>query len=201
MSRPYRTTAGITRWLARNWPRQSNHTCGFHIHTSFPPGLLGALAGRKFLDYAMGRITEWGQGTPAVRRDELFWTRVEGDNEFCRVRDNSGEQLQHNGDRYTAFNFAAWHRHKTLECRLFPMFTGGPTVAAAAVSTLLDVYSSWLAKVGVAARRSELALEEPLVVPDVREFELVTTSVVKVRESELKSTGVRVVRDCEVVCV
>ncbi len=48
-------------------------------------------------------------------------------------------------DRYAQLNFAAWSEHKTVECRLLPMFRK-QSLGVAAVVELLTIFEDYLAQ-------------------------------------------------------
>lgn len=77
------------------------------------------------------------------RRD--FWSRLRGENEFCRTRDWSApRKLKGSGiDRYRAVNFESLSRHNTVEIRVLPMFQS-TTLAVGAVSTVLAATDNYL---------------------------------------------------------
>ncbi len=201
----FRSLGSVQEWLRKTWPSESNETCGLHVHVSFPPGLTGALASDKFLNYALRKLEAWGRSHKLVKDDSAFWHRLEGGNSYCLKENHSERQIMGGGTRYTMFNFAAWHEHKTVECRLFPMFEGGAEVACEAVAVLLDIYQSYL-KRKRSRKRAELSLEleqqtpPPEVEPIRRELVLPPLAgVVRRKESEIAGRGTNTVRESEVV--
>ena len=141
-SPPYKSKEGLQRWIGRNWPKSFDESCGFHVHCSFnsvndyakllDPGVTGLLR---------ERFWDWRE-TKHVRY--LLNDRLAGGNRFCQPHFYPQQvyyEEKHN--RYTQLNYC-FSLRGTLECRVFPMFPDGPSVAFKAVETLISLYDDWL---------------------------------------------------------
>ena len=128
-SRPISSFEAAKIWLRENYPTRSNHTCGFHVHLSFSELSYSRLMDEAFNDLFLERM----EAFYVERRDnpgfDLFRSRLDGQNIYCRKIFRPEEQLwrtepydrDHQLPRYSILNFC-YGRHQTLECRLFPMF-------------------------------------------------------------------------------
>lgn len=110
----------LLKWVENNHPDQVNATCGLHIHVSLNNLDTLRLCDEKFYAFFLGRFEEWGIANDA---DEEFWKRLRGDNEYCRKTFAPDKQIIGEEGRYTQLNFCAYQKHKTVECRMLPMFS------------------------------------------------------------------------------
>lgn len=126
------------------YPDEADKSCGMHIHVSFNPHDVAYLNTKAFYAYFKAEWTTWGReaGIPA---DSEFWVRLEGENEYCAPNHDEYRDYDamRNAPRYQQLNFSAWAEHKTVECRLLPMFRH-ESLARSAVCKLIDIYESWL---------------------------------------------------------
>lgn len=113
----------ILSYIKDNYPDAVNNSCGLHVHFSFKsPNAYVLLAGVEFYNYFHDQLSEWGK-SKKIKQDHSFWTRLAGRNEFCDGDPSENLRcLQEEGDRYYALNFSSYHKHKTMECRVLPMF-------------------------------------------------------------------------------
>lgn len=117
----------VEKWLRDHHPDAMNVSCGFHVHVSVRDNdAYVATASRRFFDYFITRVTEWGKKQRFSAEHE-FWQRLNGtsvNSRFCRKRFAPQDQLfkrKKEDDRRTMINWP-WRMHKTIECRLFPSF-------------------------------------------------------------------------------
>lgn len=157
ITRPHAIIDHLCEDVTTLYPDATNMSCGFHIHASFTPLDYALLTEDEFYKYYRTRWETWGkkhQNAMGVEVAELFWLRWEGrkipgtTRSFCEDKNDAVGQLLDvsaaNGDkRYTALNYAAWHRHKTLESRLLPMMPNAE-LACAAIRELSDIYDDYL---------------------------------------------------------
>lgn len=156
VTRPHAILDHLIKDVRDLYPNKVNYTCGFHIHASFSVIDTSALADVPFWDYYQARWHAWGENNQdkmdKASRD-LFWTRLEGrmvvgaERNYCQMKFKPVEQLVDHNDRYTALNFVAYHKYKTVESRLLPMFAN-VEIAVSAIRELSDIYDSYLNKVG-----------------------------------------------------
>jgi hypothetical protein len=147
-ARPYeiQTVPGSLReaimQLVDFYPDETDQSCGMHVHVSFPSTVLSVLNSQQFFDYYLEQWEAWGREN-RVRAGSQFWRRLEGDNDYC-VPNHYREQADVTScDRYVQLNFSAWNEHKTVECRMLPMFRTA-RLGVLAVQKLIEIYETWL---------------------------------------------------------
>lgn len=132
-------------FMRRNYPDHVGASCGMHIHMSFRENTLAISAildSREYQDKLLAELEKFGRKHRI--RAEYFWQRVQGRNEYCRL-DWAPENIISNRERYRVVNFTAYHRHKTIEIRVLPMFRN-QTLARAAVRKVLAFTDLYLRK-------------------------------------------------------
>ncbi len=142
--------AGVPSWIKKFYPDFHNHTCGLHVHMSFRSAQhYIALMRKDYQDTMMYYLGRWGADEAKLPPDHCFWSRIAGNNQYCRLEFWPDEQVikkksyQHGpGDRYTAINFC-WAEHKTVEVRVLPMMPDAAT-AVKAVRKVLDITNACL---------------------------------------------------------
>lgn len=130
------------------YPDKTNNSCGMHVHVSWSdPTDVTLFATQAFFDYFKTRWTAWGTAN-RIADGTSFWRRLSGNNNFCRV--NSSHDISDREitrmDRYHQLNFSSWGEHKTIECRLLPMFYN-ESLAISAVQELVSIYEDFIANV------------------------------------------------------
>jgi len=138
----------IEPWIMSNFPHITHPSCGFHVHVSFKDVKHYLLLMEKgFWRYYRSEMRKFGHRMKCNDSDRLlFFDRYDGTNQFCKPNFMPDEQIANvNSNRYTQLNFNAWHRHKTLENRLFPMFSD-PKIATLAVLNYLNIIEGYLTK-------------------------------------------------------
>jgi hypothetical protein len=153
-TKPHTTLDAVCADIEVLHPEKVNNTCGYHIHTSHSAIDYSALCSRDFWDYFRARWKAWGlKMVNEFSNDERmrFWERYEGRNpgerQYCKAEFDPVNQLiqdDHRDKRYTQLNFAAWHKYKTLEIRMLPMFANKAITLAATRewSDILDTFLS-----------------------------------------------------------
>lgn len=146
-AREFRTVPGnlhaALKQLVKYYPDESDRSCGMHVHVSFKdPSYITQLAHPKFFEYFREQFKLWGQALAIPPRHQ-FWARLQGRNTYCGHNIDVTDIL--NDDRYRQINFSSWTRHKTVECRMLPMFREGAW-AVGAVQKLIEIYETWLNK-------------------------------------------------------
>ena len=139
-------------FIQKNWPDETSPRCGFHCHVSLNSlGLYCHTMERKFYDKFLSDIGEWGKEN--CPNDKLFWDRLNDKNRYCRKRFIPDEQVEcktkdvarERQVRATHFNYC-FMQHKTLECRLFPMFENYK-IGQSAVMRLIDFIEKYLSDI------------------------------------------------------
>lgn len=128
--------------LVAFFPDETDRSCGMHVHMSFPQDCLTLLQTEAFYAFFKTRWEQWGARMGLDRNSEFF-KRLRGENDYC----NPNHDVLYNMttcDRYSQLNFSSWQGHKTLECRLLPMFRRS-SLAVAAVQELVAIYEDFLA--------------------------------------------------------
>lgn len=142
-TRPGSLREALTQ-LIELYPDETGRDCGMHVHVSFQSATdVTLLATHAFYSYFKRRWEEWGRANN-LDENSQFYVRLNGGNDYCRVNATEfSDPLR--CDRYHQLNFSAWDAHKTVECRLLPMFHN-QRLAVAAVIELIDIYSKFLAE-------------------------------------------------------
>lgn len=138
------------------YPDETDKSCGMHIHMSFPQDCLTLLNTTAFFEYFEKRWRAWGTAM-ALHPQGEFFKRLEGDNDYCSPNEFPRTYM-YEGERYEQLNFTAWTGHKTIECRLLPMFRRS-SLAVAAIQELVSIYEDFLAD----------PLAHGVVMPDFRD--------------------------------
>jgi len=165
-------------WLLANYPDVSNASCGLHVHVSLRSILrYSQLMDEPFYTFFRNEYSKWA--TKEIPGTELaFWDRWNNRNHYCADEFRPDDQFLHINKsyaRYTQLNYAYSvrsinHRtgnrnpraRRTLECRLFPVFSD-KVLAAAAVAKYYGVIEEYLERT---SETSERAHELVAVVED-----------------------------------
>jgi hypothetical protein len=157
--------------LVAVYPDAVNHYCGMHVHMSFKSPLdIATLATREFYEFFEARWHAWGRAQQ-IHPDSQFWPRLRGENQYCRRNltdgpfgyetPRGGDRSRYSitdHDRYRMLNFSAWDRHKTVECRLLPMFRDA-RLGVLALEELVDIIETWFAARAGAMLESQCSLD------------------------------------------
>ena len=127
--------------LVKYYPDETDRSCGMHVHVSFDPQDLTLLHTKAFFAYFKQRWTDWGQKMN-LSPNSQFFKRLNGDNDFCEPNESELVDMT-NMDRYYQLNFYAYRIHKTLECRMLPMFRRS-SLGISAVCELISIYEDFL---------------------------------------------------------
>ena len=133
---PAATLTELAAEIRRGFPDVINRTCGYHIHTSYKSLLsYTQLSEVVFHQFFLWHIEKLPSVIPLTKQDQAyFWARFEGKNSACTPQFNPVGQLHFGEHRYTAINFAAYHKRiKTVEFRLLPMFEQAETAVSASM--------------------------------------------------------------------
>ena len=172
-TRPGSLGEAISQLIAL-YPDGQNSTAGMHVHVSFTdPCSITACYSVAFFDYFRQRWEAWGNRM-SIPQDHLFWSRLRGSNSYCRLNGEGDIQSTNieRGDRYRQLNFTAWGGHKTLECRLLPLFRD-LRIAISAVEELIAIYEDWLAVPRIAGETTVDTSAVGRGLPTVRHTEVV----------------------------
>ncbi len=136
------TISHALKQLLALYPDETDSSCGMHVHISFAdPLFCTQLMTNEFFEYFRGRFAAWGEAQGFLPSSNFF-KRLRGENSFCQINTVAADPF--NVDRYRQLNFSAWHSHKTLECRLLPMFRDSRH-GVSAVLELMDIIHTWVA--------------------------------------------------------
>lgn len=148
VTRPHDNLEDLLFDIKTLWPDTVNESCGFHLHASFTPLDGCVIATKDFYKWFKSEWAKWGKEQKLDPTHE-FWNRLAGRNKFAKDVFDPDVQLKGmmgappNDRRYTILNFFAWEKHKTIECRLLPMFTD-VNVALSATIKLSQIYNDYL---------------------------------------------------------
>ena len=160
-TKPYKTLRWALKCLDDLYPDAVNHSCGMHVHVSFPEHVYGKLMSEHFYFYFLLRWESWGKRLNI--RNQQFWKRLKGENSYCQRGFNPYGQVNvrgKGGDRYHHLNYCYGHL-KTIECRLLPMFRE-KDIGAKAVKELLAIYTDYIAEYGDGTSDADAAHVEPI---------------------------------------
>lgn len=147
ITRPHDTLERLITDITTLYPDYTNVSCGFHVHASFTPMDVTMLTDVAFWNYFRKRIETWAKAT---NQDNVFWDRFHGSIPERARRYQAKwipeDQLYLQKDRYTQINFVSWHKLRTVECRLFPMWANKEH-AISALRELSDIYDTYLNEV------------------------------------------------------
>jgi len=155
ITRPHANLEELCREIEILYPEAVHPTCGFHIHTSFTPITGSIIASTAFYQFFKDSWNRWGKEQKLSSSHE-FWARLSGQNKNTRDEFNPEVQLKGDGRgkgakgshaRYTILNFYSWEVHKTVECRLLPMFAD-KEMAIKAIKHLAWIYDSYISEHG-----------------------------------------------------
>lgn len=121
----------VADWMRKNYPTHVDATCGLHVHMSFKSALYYAWLMDADFQTTMGWYLEEFGREERLSPVHPLWPRVRGESKHCKFlfwadmqtqRRQKNHNMEAEGNRYTAINYC-FGLHKTLECRLLPMFT------------------------------------------------------------------------------
>ncbi len=116
------TIEQVRGFIELYYPCIVNHTCGLHIHLSFNDNAYQTFIDKYCHDYIIENLKKYCFKKLKGNDLKLFAERVSSFNNYCRVNYIANSQLYGGGTRYTAINYSAYNKHKTIELRLLPMF-------------------------------------------------------------------------------
>jgi hypothetical protein len=135
----------IKNFIAKNYPDNTDWSCGLHIHISFDSLIKYAgIMTKSFHEQFMSMMNKFGDkyGYSDTETEYNFWARFKGDNSYCQ---KSFAPLPFQAAKYTMMNFSAFkHDRRTFECRAFPAFAS-KEVAYKAIESYLNLVDSYLA--------------------------------------------------------
>ena len=152
MPSPPMEPAEAFEWIEENYPQVVDNTCGLHVHMSFTrAGHYQQLMIPEFQATILTETEKWAK-QENIDPAHTLWPRLQGRSQYCKhdfwpdLQAQAHEKdfdKRRKGHRYTVLNYC-YGRHKTLECRLLPMFAT-PEQAVRAVKNLLRVTNASLA--------------------------------------------------------
>ncbi len=154
ITRPYDSLEPLLRDVKKLHPNYANETAGFHVHASFTAMNHSLLTSPEFWSFYQKRWNDWGKAMEgAMKKSEARWfwdrllNRTEHARRYCKGHFDPAEQLgeegKRNDKRYTQLNFCSYHKHKTVESRLLPMFTD-PEITIASIKETAAIYDLFL---------------------------------------------------------
>lgn len=171
------TLTEALRQLVRFYPDQADYTCGMHVHVSFLSDThITQLYSQQFFEYFRAKWLAW-----ADEKQLPVWhslrRRLSGENSYCRKNvERAPDYLSAefgrdfnpvtDEDRYMQLNFTAWGEHKTVECRLLPMFRESE-LAVEAVTYLINIFQDWITTDCEALNPEFPTVSEPTPIPEL----------------------------------
>lgn len=146
----------VEQWVKEHYPQIANETCGLHVHMSFKyPLHYMQLMTPKFTDAMVRALATWSIAKGLPKEHPLCKRILNPNHQHCAqlyLGDNqvySDHKDYHSRgkphSRYTAINYC-FKMHKTVECRLLPMFAVADE-AVEAVNVVLDTTNKFLSKI------------------------------------------------------
>lgn len=198
VSRPTRDLEDLSNWISRVYPDHLDHTCGLHVHISvLDKNDMALLAEEHFWFYYLRYMESWASHITNKIDKEKLVGRLTGDafanrTNYCRRIFISARQLDEDEyDRYTQLNFCAWHKFKTLEFRVLPMFVSlrRSIRGIFKIVRCVESYLNGVTATGRIAREQfEAALKNLEYEPDLNQEELIilpTMNVESIGDTEL----------------
>ncbi len=109
------------KFVAENYPCHVGGTCGMHVHMSFHNNDYDIALIADSEEYQTGLFKTFKKLGEQLRvTNSHFWSRLEGENNFCTT--NYAEEGVLDNERYRAVNFCSYPKHGTVEIRVLPMF-------------------------------------------------------------------------------
>lgn len=172
------TVAKALHQLIAMYPDESDKSCGMHVHVSFESHMdVTLLCTPAFFAYFKRRWIAWGDKMNIYGKVDNrgeFWKRLNGLNDYCRENREAPRGSITRMNRYHQLNFSAWSEHKTVECRLLPMFRKA-SLAVSAVKELVDIFEDFLADpegCGLVIPSEDISLPIPQLTPYVTEYHI-----------------------------
>lgn len=147
---PIAMSAGVRR----AYPQKMDKSCGLHVHMSVKKLLFySALTAAEYQATVVHYLKQWAKLNDLPADNEL-WERLEGNSLYCQLKHWPWKQIawernkdfdqQREGHRYTAIHYC-WHRTRTIECRLLPMFED-VELSISAIQYVIDITNACLVK-------------------------------------------------------
>lgn len=181
-SPPCEEKEDLFKFMEENWPTEVTMRCGFHVHFSLKSILFYTqLMDEKFYkNYFLKDIKKWGKDYPCTNKS--FWNRLENGNHFCT--NNFYPDLQTKLTtkvelRYTHLNYC-YLMHKTIECRLFPMFVEFET-GQSAIEALLNCVENYLLENPYQEIEEKIELEDENTIELPEKFKVRPFNLYKIR--------------------
>lgn len=135
--------------LDQNYPDHTNRSCGLHIHLGLSEKEYMTILWQysKFYREYIAFLRYFGQ-TRAIRQGSAFWSRLSGENRYCRLDINlktikdQMKNSSYDNCRYNHVNFC-YSKHGTIELRSFPAFQT-KALSLDAVRSVYDFVNMWL---------------------------------------------------------
>ena len=182
ISPPLEEKEDLFKFMEENWPTEVTARCGFHFHFSLKSILFYTqLMSEKFYkNYFMRDMRKWGKDYPC--NNKSFWSRLDDGNHFCRAMFIPDKQIpltQKVETRYTHLNYC-YAMHKTIECRLFPMFVEFET-GQSAIETLINCIENYLTKNPPEELVEKIELEDENIIELPKKFKIEPFNLYKIR--------------------
>jgi hypothetical protein len=119
-SPPCQSPDQLDAFLADNFPSITNSSCGVHVHFSTNTiEEYNVALSRQFYDGVIGTLRAYGEANRSMPRH--YFSRLNGDNEYCEDLYQPRRQLEGDG-RYAIVNYC-FGKHGTCEIRVLPAFS------------------------------------------------------------------------------
>lgn len=144
LSSPPMAIEEMEAYVLANYPDHVDTSCGMHVHMSFTDEAdYSRLMYPDFWDYFQESWAKWAPEN--LHPKSKFWDRFAGNNRYCLkefIPERQWTQTGRSDARYRHLNFC-WGIHRTLECRLLPMFKHKST-AVKAINHLFELVNTFL---------------------------------------------------------
>jgi hypothetical protein len=157
---PKKSVNELFEEIKAKYPDDVDKSCGFHVHISLKPGYYPILMEEEFYKYflkRMGILAKYLRNSGNDNDYKNFLHRYSGKNSYCTKKFEPKEQMSGSSERRTMLNFCSLKKHKTLECRLFPMFEKVSNARMAAYE-YLDCVESYLATRKIESKPIEVSI-------------------------------------------
>ncbi len=157
--------AQMRAFFKKNYPQYVDKTCGLHVHMSFED--LKYYHRLMIPEYPITMrvyLKKWAV-EENLPDSHPIWDRVNGLNQYCSSKFWPDKQVgkrksydHGDGDRYTDIN-DCWKQHKTIECRILPMFED-VEMSYRASKRVLDITNACLVKIASKLDKKKIEISD-----------------------------------------
>ena len=116
-----RMLRNLTPIILRNYPHNTNTSCGGHFHISFKnTKCYGIAMNKKLWSLIKRKLGAYVNKNCTSEEAQITHSRIHGVS-YCYNKYLAEDQMMGDGDRYCHLNFA-YQKHGTMEVRILPMY-------------------------------------------------------------------------------